>query len=201
MESILNKQEINKFWDWFYKNSQNFGDKFENKRLLAELEARVTRLGPFSWEVGPCEVEKNALVISPNGDQELLKYSKAVVAYAKPCPDWEFHYSKPPKKWDLKFDFKRIEGKNVPIDPSPWQYMLAQYEDETFEIIIKSTPLLDLNDDDKLSVAEIVLDGILGEEVRIEQISYIDVVDEFEDKNERGATSITFLASHLASLQ
>jgi hypothetical protein len=195
------EKNVDEFWAWFYENSQNFGEKFDNRELLAELDSRITTLGPFSWEIGPGKFQENSLVISPNGDLEVLEYSKAVVEKAKQWPGWEFYYAKPPKKWELKFDYQVNEDRTVQIDASLWQYVLAEYEDGTFEIVIKLHPLLDLNDQDQLSVAEIVLDGILGEEMRMKLISFIEVVDEFEESYTRGINSITSLGEHLTSLR
>jgi hypothetical protein len=200
MKYNINVDQVEKFWNWFYTNCQNFGDKFENKALLAELDVRVAKLGPFSWEIGPGKVEENAFVISPNGDIQMLEYTKSIIAKARHCHSWEFYYAKPPKKWELKFDYKTAEDKKLHIDASQWKYVLAQYEDGTFEIIIRPFPLLDLNDQDKLSVAEILLDGVLGEEARMKLISYIDVVEQFEEADQRGVSSIGVLSDHLSSL-
>jgi len=194
-------KKVDEFWAWFHENCRKFGDKFDNKHLLHELDLRISTLGPFSWEVGPGKFQENSLVISPNGDLEVLEYSKAVIGKAKQCPGWEFYYAKPPKEWDMKFDYSVNEDRVEPIDASLWQYVLAKYEDGTFEIVIKSYPLLELNDQDKLSVAEIVLDSILGEEIRMKLISFIEVVDEFEDGSKHGINSIILLADHLARLR
>ena len=70
--------KVRKFWDWFSENCQNFGADFDNKALLESLDAWVTQLGNFSWEVGPGKIKDKALVISPGGGEDLLHGPKLV---------------------------------------------------------------------------------------------------------------------------
>ena len=56
------------------------------------------------------------------------------------------------------------------INASQWKYVLLRYEDGMFEVIIKALHLKQLEDNDKVTVSEIVLDGILDEELRIQTI-------------------------------
>jgi hypothetical protein len=66
-----------------------------------------------------------------------------------------------------------------------------------FEIIIKAPDIEVLNEDDKVAAAEIVLDGILGEEARLNKIDTIEVVSEFEKEYQSKASKIQYLAAHL----
>ncbi len=86
----------------------------------------------------------------------------------------------PPKVWDLRFNFKTVGRNRIEIDASGWEYCLLQYDDGMFTIIIKAPGLAKLDDKDRLTAAEITLDGVIGEEMRMETICEIDVVDDFE---------------------
>jgi len=197
----LNEQEVVKFWNWFSNNSHYLGDEFRRKGLISELDRRISRLGDFVWEFGPGKVEENAFVISPGGDLELLEISKEVISRATKCKGWEFHYAKPPKDWELKFQFERGDGRMADVDASGWKYVLLEYEDEPYEIIIKLPRLLmELGDRDALIAAEITLDGILGEERRMRLINVIDVVFEFEEKYKDKVSDIKVLSEHLSKL-
>jgi hypothetical protein len=68
-----------------------------------------------------------------------------------------------------------------------------------FEIIIKAPDVEALNVDHRVTAAEIVLDGILGEEVRMNKIDTIEVVSEFEKVHQSKAGKIQYLAAHLIS--
>lgn len=193
--------EIRMFWEWFLKNCDNFGHKFENAYLVDELDDRINKLGDFSWEIGPGKIKEDLLVISPNGDPELLQQTMLIVSNAIPCDNWEFYYAKQPKEWEFRFDFETEDGKQVEIDASQWEYVLLRYEDGLFGIVIKASCHLEpLNDDEKLMAAEMVLDSILGEELRIQKICEIDIVGAFDNAEQSKASEIKNLTSHLKKL-
>lgn len=196
----ININKIEKFWNWFSENCQNFGIDFSNTALLETLDTKISDLGDFTWEVGPGKTADNALVISPNGDLELLTYSKEIIANAKNCTGWEYYYAKPAKQWELVFNFETTSGEQIEIDASNWEYVLLKYEDGMFEIILKAVNINGLGDDDKLMSAEILLDGIIGEELRMTTICSIDVVQEFEEGYRNKSSKIKNLSNHINSL-
>lgn len=192
--------KIKQFWEWFSRNCQSFGVDFDNRVLLEELDNWISRLGDFSWEVGPGKVRENALIISPNGNVDLLQDTKEIVKNAKDCAGWEYYYAKPVKDWELIFDFETSEEEVVEVDASKWEYVLLQYEDGMFEIIIKVSGLRQLNESDKQVAAEVLLDGVLGEETRMQTVCAIDVVEEFDKEYREKASNIRNLPAHLKTL-
>jgi len=196
----LDIKNINNFWTWFSDNYKAIGQDFDNEELLNELNDRVNKLGEFAWEIGPGINSVNQLVISPGGDLDLLPYTKKIVSYAKDVPDWEFHYAKPPKQWELIFEFTKNDGSQIEINASQWEYVLLKYDDGMFEIIIQTYDLQQLDKDDKLTAAEILLDGILGEEKRMIYICCIDVVEEFEHQYRNKKSDIRELNNHINGL-
>lgn len=191
---------VDKFWNWFSENCRNFGPDFSNSQLLMELDSRVRQLGDFTWEVGPGKIHDSALVISPAGNIDLLPTTKEIIQNARKCEGWEYYYAKPPKEWGLIFDFQTAGEGNFSVNASQWEYVLLQYEDGMFEIIIKAPELKVLNEDDQIAAVEIVLDGVLGEEVRLNKIDAIEVVVEFEKEYRGKAGKIEHLAAHLKTL-
>lgn len=192
--------KISEFWEWFSGNCEHFGKDFDNEELLNELDIRIGGLGDFAWEMGPGKLKENALVISPGGDADLLEGTRRIVKCAGEQDDWEFYYAKPPKEWELRFNFNSADNKIVEIDGSQWEYVLLRYEDGMFEIIIRTPALNGLGESDKRTAAEILLDGILGEEERIQTISSIDVVEEFEWSYKGKTSNIKNLPDHLNTL-
>lgn len=199
MDSKADKRKIAEFWDWFSKNCGSFGIDFNNTELLKELDRWITSLGNFSWEIGPGTDKENALVISPGGDLALLNETKRIVGEAIKSDSWEFYYAKQPKQWELKFDFETRDNAIVEVDGSRWEYVLLRYDDGMFEIIIKAPLLNQLDQSDKNAAAEILLDGIIGEEQRMRFICGIDVVEEFEKPYREKAGNIKNLSAHLKS--
>ena len=120
--------------------------------------------------------------------------------HAKLCASWEYYYAKPPKEWNFVFEFKTADEVSLQVDASGWEYVLLQYEDGMFEVIIKDSSIASLDEDDRQVVAEIVLDGVLGEELRIQKIAGVDVVLEFSPQYENKSTNIKNLANHLKAL-
>jgi len=129
--------KIREFWSWFFNNCDNFGKNFSNDELLKDLDKKVLLLGngELDWEIGPGKIKENALVISPNGDLELLPFTKEIIANAKECENWEYYYATPPKDWELIFYFETKVKTNIRVDASKWQYILLKYEDNSFDII------------------------------------------------------------------
>ncbi len=198
----MNTLKVKQFWNWFSENCQDFGADFDNTNLLESLDRWVTQLGDFSWEVRPGKVKDNALIISPNGDDDLLQDTKLIVNSAKTCEGWEYYYAKPPmeKEWDLTFSIETNEKEIVDIDASQWEYVLLEYEDGMFEIIVKASDLQQLDESDEQTAVEILLDGILGEETRMRTICGVDVVEEFEEHYQDKAGTIRNLSSHIKTL-
>jgi hypothetical protein len=199
-EMGISKLDINMFWDWFAKHYIDLGTNFDNEKVLKELDDQLMSLGDFAWEIGPGTKIANQLVISPGGDVTLLPITKEIVSYAKNIPGWEFHYAKPPKEWDFIFDFENHNGEVINIDASNWQYVLLRYEDGGFEIIIQTHDLVGLNEEDKLTASEILLDGALGEEIRMLHICYIDVVERFDNQYVDKSNVMKNLNNHLKRL-
>jgi hypothetical protein len=192
----LNKENIQKFWKWFSKNCNNFENNFENVRLIDQLDQEVGKLGNFTWEIGPGKQKENMLVISPNGDRELLTHTKEVVKSSIPCPNWEFLYAKPPKDWNFIFDFN-INDNIIAIDTIQWLYVLLKYQDDMLEIILKADNIEDFNYNDKLMAAEIALDSALGEENRLNNICGIEIVKSFPDRYKGKESSFKNIAEHI----
>lgn len=69
-----------------------------------------------------------------------------------------------------------------------------------FEVVIQTNDLRGFDESDKCSVSEILLDGILGEEERMQYICSIEIVDEFEDQYKKIQSYIKDMHSHIKGL-
>ena len=77
MESILLKNKIDHFWEWFVKHEKQFR-KISNPVATRELlNNQVLQFGVFSWEIGKGQGKPHTFTISPNGDAKMLRRSKA----------------------------------------------------------------------------------------------------------------------------
>jgi len=195
--------EIRAFWNWFLSVADNFGDHFDNQELIQELDQKISKMGDFSWELGPgvADQTNSALVITPCGDKTLLPVTKLVVANAPKIPGWEFFASKPPKKWERRFLVEAENGRKIEIDASNWKYALLKFPEGTFDIIIKSPELIGLTKDLQYTAATIVLDSEIGEEMRLQWIVGVDVVAEFDEELSKKNNPIEVFAEHFNSLK
>lgn len=199
--AVVAKHSIAEFWQWFRSVCGHFGDSFQNRKLIDELDSRVARLGQFSWELGPGvhDSHNSALVLTPCGDPDLLRETREVIEAAPECPGWEFYPAKPPKNWQRKFVLQNDDGSTVDVDASSARYVLLRYPDGVFDVLLADHELAALPESLRETAVEVLLDGELGEERRMMSIHSVDVVGEFEEEMQRRSSSIETLAAHVRS--
>jgi len=198
----MTHSDIARFWTWFASVCGEFGPKFENSRLVAELDQRLSALGEFSWELGPApgSSDDSALVLTPAGRADLLVETRKIVDVAPTCDGWRFFSSIPPKSWNLRFTLDGNDGSQVEIDASEWRHVLHMYPDEVFDVTILASNILGLSADLQDAAAEIVLDGELGEELRMRRIQDIEIVGELDRELLQKSTSIKLIRPQIESL-
>lgn len=195
---MINDKKIQAFWQWFRSVASDFEKSLNDPVLLAKLDAQIAELGDFAWEIGPGQRTDYALTISPGGDRELLSRTQEIVGIAPAIAAWEFFAAKPPKQWDPVFSFENSDGREVHIDATKWRYVLLKYPDGMLEILIEAPNLQELREEDQLLAAEIVLDGFMGEQNRLELVDEIVVVPQIDVRFENSANPIANIANHFA---
>ena len=121
-------------------------------------------------------------MISPAGDPELLRATRKVVSKAPAITDWEFLHARPPKQWQTRFTIEDRSGVVREVDASGWRYVLLRYPDGAHEVVIEAPSAAELDEELRYSAAIVVLDGLLGEERRIEAVDEVSVVPKLEDE-------------------
>jgi hypothetical protein len=139
-------------------------------------------------------------VISPGGHAERLPETKTIVDLAPPCTGWQFFSAKQPKEWERCFLMNDSQGNQLAVDASEWRYVLYEYPDGVFDIVVHAPGLAGLSEQDQISAAEIVLDCELGEETRLSLIDEIEVVVPPRDLGPAATTPITCVSDHLKKL-
>ena len=179
---MATKYDLILFWEWFRTISKKLEINFDQEDLIEEIDKQVRLLGDFSWELGLGIHTSYSFVISPNCNRKLLNDTKEIIRYSPSLTSWEFYYAKPPKIWNLIFSFTDNNGKDIKINAQDWEYVLLKFPDNSFDVIIKTSNNHNLDRNNLNIAAEILLIGILGEEVYIEHIVTIDIVNNFETK-------------------
>lgn len=200
---MVAQHQVVDFWEWFRSICGHFGDRFENRRLVDELDARVAKLGRFSWELGPGvrDGKNNALVLTPCGDPDLLLETRQVIDVAPECPGWEFYPAKPPKKWQREFTLQDDDGSTIHIDASGARFVLLKYPDGVLDVLLADVNLTALPEGLRQTAGEVLLDGELGEERRMAFVRGVDIVGRFEVDMERKSSPIATLALHVEPLE
>ena len=194
--------EILEFWRWFLSAIENSNNPFEDMDFIHSLDQKVSQFGRLSWELGPglIDSQNNAFILSPNGDRKLLELTSAIISMAPKYEGYEFYFAKQPRKWQMRFNMEDENGENIEIDASCWEYVLIGCSKDTFTIIIKMPKMTKLPEHWRHTAAEILLDGELGEEKRINRIAEIQMVSEFENKMKNKCRPMMELKYHLSEL-
>jgi hypothetical protein len=181
----MDTSEIGGFWKWFADHADDIAEaalaterEGVHTEALQALDEHIQRLGPFSWEVGPGKEEENALVISPSGDYEQLRATRAIVAEAPSIPGWQFYPAKPSKEWNYTFELHDAES-SYEIDARQWRYILFAYPDGTYDIDVVAPNLENVPEDRRQEALEIAVQGAIGEELRIGFVGEIRHVASF----------------------
>jgi hypothetical protein len=190
---ILDDERWDAFWTWVrtrlcprWPQAPGAVDQ----ALVAELGREVDGLGRFDFEVGPMGDDR-FLAVSPRGDAERHAQTKAIVARAPVVDGWVFLSAKPEKDWDLsRFQIVR-EGALCSMDLSGWEFVTLRFSDGVCDVYLRPSAGTGLARDELLSIAATVVDGAIGEARRIEGVAWIDVKDEWDDRQRPAARPLT----------
>ncbi len=191
------KSKIKKFWNWFEANSKELQSDNISNKMIDELNGKVLNLGDFSWEVREGINKQNLFIVSPGGDPQLLLKTKEIIELApQSLPEWEFLDCKPPKDWDYQLSIDESGVKKM-VDASNWEYVLFRFQDNSFDIVIKTSGLRFSNFDEKYNIVDTVLESILGERLSLSLIKNVEIVDEFNEVDIKNRGSIKDLQNHI----
>ena len=198
----MKTSKITEFWSDFLSLASTLEKDYSRDSRISEVDNLVNKLGDFSWEIGPDENEHClAFTISPNCNPALLIETKEIVGLAPDLEKWTFYYAVPPKKdWNMVFSINSSNENSIEVSAKEWEYVLFKYPDNKFEIIIKVIPEMNLTNDDLSFAVEILLKGILGEELYMEYIDNIEVVTDFELELKSKKSTITTLGKMFSKM-
>lgn len=192
-----------KFWNWFTQNRRIFEGSAISEESIEIIDREISELGNFAWEIGPGQLKPLFLAISPGGDSTLLPDTRKIISYAPVLENWEFYYAKPIKNWENYFEVY-INEEKVGIDISSWEYILFRVKRNIYDIQVKPMNLpskVNAEKEEMLNgLVEMVVQAIIGEELRLERINALEVVSKFGSDPEESASSILDIKKHLDSL-
>ena len=155
----------------------------------------------LTWDMGLDNDDNWFLLLSPNGDEELLKITQQVMTNAPEHMDWLFYSSRPAKTWNRQILIYDELHDELIIDASNWHYLVFDDEDEKLAIVLEATNLTSIDSNLTETAAAEFLIKELGELNWILQIGSVEVVSSVENEHEEIKNHISELKEHLAELQ
>ena len=192
--------KISRFWEWFQQSEQMYREVTDPQAAVEAMDNYVLEFGLFSWEIGEGKSKPHYLMISPNGDGKRMDISSALIKAAPNLQHWEFLYCKPPMDWDFQLEIYDQFLVKQNIDTSEWEYVLFKLPDNYVEVIVRANNMPEVEMEDKLNAAEMVLTKILGEELFINYLGALEVVRDFNDEQGKHSHQMRSLKSHFEEL-
>ena len=178
--------KIKQFWDWFIDNEYQFREVTDTKTVVELLNNQVLEFGVFAWELGVGVEKPHSFTISPNGDKKRLFLSRQIFKQAPELQHWEFNYCRPVRKdWDLTFEVFNSSMIKQVYDASKWEFVLEEEDNQKIAILLKATNIVTIDFDDLPSIADLVVNNMLGEERRINDVHSIRFIDDFLPEDEK----------------
>ncbi|MBN8877460.1 MAG: hypothetical protein J0I32_07935 [Sphingobacteriales bacterium] len=187
------------FWQWFVESRHQIETITSGSSIVADIDRRITALGDFVWEVGPGKVKSSSFTLSPGGDVNLLSKAKVIVSYSPNLEDWEFYYARQEKTWS-NIVIVSVDNERISIDVSQWKYVLFKYEDLTFDVLLKPSPWMPILEQEITGISEMIIDNIVGEELRLLRLPYIEVVRDFDADIDASSSHLINFKEHINSL-
>lgn len=201
---------IRDFWDWFQAHEAQIVasvSECDSFWLETNVTPRVRGLepagshAPLNWEIGPGQVKEWRFALAPS-TRENLSYTMHAVSLAPYSERWEWYAFKPPKPSSCcqQVRLRRADGTQIYVDASAWQYVLKRLEDARFDILLVAQRLPTLSDADKLRIARLLIEGIVGERVVIERFRHAYIATAAEVPHGVPKSELSSLSEHLKSL-
>ena len=202
----LENDNILRFWQWFVKNEKRIKDCIENEHstdidyVVEQMNEHILGLGILTWDIGLNDDEHWFLLISPNGNQEMLNVSQKIISVAPEHMDWLFYGSKPAKKWTRQFSVYDSYMDEQLIDASEWQYIVFEDDNNKLELVIEAKNLHHLDEDALETAAEQFVIQEIGEFLRIQHIASVEIVQELESEYDSSKMPVSELNDHIEEI-
>lgn len=142
--------------------------------LIPELEAELARLGSFAWEIGPGTTAPNMFAISPSGDLARLEQTRHIVELAPAITGWELLPARPARPGTT------LVIDDLAIDYAAWRCLALRHPDGAVEVILSPDRAIDVDDETRWRIGEIIVDAAIGEAERLRYIDDVVVEPELE---------------------
>ncbi|MEM7515541.1 MAG: hypothetical protein AAF368_01270 [Planctomycetota bacterium] len=190
-------EQVAKFWRELSALLNALPANFDSPETIQEIDRLVPQVGPFAWEIGPDEAAGSFFALSPAGDPEALKLTRQMLEQAPSLPGWSFHPAKPARScWGI-VQFAGPDGSFHEVNAEGWRFVHLRFPDGETELLVEYGETSGLDEEMAYVVALLALDGLLGEERRIEQLPDVEVFTRLDERFAAHGRPLTELLSRL----
>lgn len=200
MNSAQFKNKINEFWEWFVEHEEKFRIIQDPHATREMLDNQILQFGVFAWEIGEGRDKLHTFTISPNGSSKMLRRSQAIIGEAPEMRYWEFFAAKPARDWDFILEMYDSFMVKQRIDTADWEYLLRMTPEFKIRILLYAENIDFLDEDDKKSAADFVIDSIIGEADRIDYVDSIEFIPLVDETQEDDIKSLLEMKDELENL-
>jgi len=202
----LNYDNIIGFWQWFVKNEKLIKDCIENEHstdrefIVEQMNEYILSFGVLTWDMGLNDDNNWFLMLSPNGDKDMLKVSQHIMIEAPEHMDWLFYASRPAKHWNRQFSVYDEYMDEQFIDASDWHYLFFENEDGKLALVVEAKNVAHLDIEIVETAGEQFVIHEIGELAWMTHIASVEIVPNLESEHEDEKTSVRELKAHLEDI-
>lgn len=200
MDSAQFRYKINDFWDWFVEHEKKFRIIQDPHAAREMLDNQILQFGVFAWEIGEGRNKPHTFTISPNGSSKMLRRSQAIIGEAPEMKHWEFFSAKPARDWDFVLEMYDSFMVKQRIDSADWEYLLRMTPEFKIRILLYAENIDFLDEDDKKSASDFVINSIIGEADKIDYVDSIEFIPFVNETQEDDIKSLLELKFEFESL-
>lgn len=191
------------FWQWFVKHENVIKACIEEEHspkqdfVVESMNEHILGIGVLTWDLGLDDSNAWFLMLSPNGNDDMLSVSEQVMLHAPEHMNWLFYAGRPAKNWNRHVTVYDDNLDACSIDANSWQYVVFEEEDGTLEIVLEAQNAAHLDLEILENAAEQFVVQEIGEIVRMRHISTVSIVSELESEFASSKDSIAELKAHV----
>jgi hypothetical protein len=196
-------QQIDDFWKWFENNQAlleaviEAGGHPKTDEIVESLDQHILGMGKIKWQIGNPQPNAFSFTLSPNNQSEILKVTKAIISKAPQSSQWGFYHAAPATgELQLQVYDHNMDVQN--IDANSWRAVIKNPGFGKIQLILEITNISHFDEDTQTIAADLVLNALLGEEKKINDLAGLELAFELEDQHKYQAFSILELLGRLS---
>lgn len=171
--------QVKEFWDKFENHVKMTSVDIYEPDFLSYIDKTIGTWD-LTWEIGPGTTREFSLTISPNGNPVKVQQCESIIGLAPNLVNWEyFRFKQPKENWNLL----NMPEYGLEIDATDWTHVLSQFPEGDFNLLLKADNIRSFEKQIQEIITDLILTNLLGEEIKMNEISSFEIVDKFDSEN------------------